>query len=405
MNVVFLSPGFPPEMPYFTKGLAEVGAKVIGMGDQPEGALPEMTRKHLAAYVQVRSFSDEGALVDEARRLASKAKVDRIECLWEPLMIAAAKMREALGLPGMTVEETIPFRDKEVMKRVLDAAGIRTPRHANAHTVAQVREAAVGIGYPLVVKPIAGAGSADTYRINDARELEQVVPLLGHVPEVSVEEFVEGEDYTFDTICAGGKILYFNISFYRPRALESRMNAWVSQQTLSRRDLDSPELASGRKMGLAVLDALHFKTGFTHMEWYRKPSGEAIFGEIGARSPGARTVDVMNFASDLDLFRGWAEAVCWGTFSQPIVRKYNSAAIFKRAAGEGRIRRYEGLDRLLSEIGQNICAIELSPIGTPKKDWKKSVIADGFLMVRHPDLETTMRLADRVGTELQLVAG
>ena len=41
-------------------------------------------------------------------------------------MILAARMRETLGLPGMTVEETVPFRDKEKMKQVLDAAGIRS---------------------------------------------------------------------------------------------------------------------------------------------------------------------------------------------------------------------------------------------------------------------------------------
>jgi biotin carboxylase len=305
----------------------------------------------------------------------------------------------------MTVQETIPYRDKEVMKKVLDAAGIRTPKHGNAHTVAQVWEAAERIGFPLVVKPIAGAGSADTYRVNDRKELEAVIPRLGHVPEVSVEEFVEGQDFTFDTICAHGRILFYNISFYRPRALESRMNEWISQQTLSVRNVDSPDFASGREMGLNVLKALHFQAGFTHMEWYRKADGEAVFGEIGARSPGARTVDVMNFATDLDLFRAWAEAVCWGRISQPILRKYNSAAIFKRARGEGRIRAYEGLQRLLAEIGPYVCAVELSPIGAPKKDWRRSVIADGFLVVRHPELQTTMQLADRVGTDLQLVAG
>ena len=35
----------------------------------------------------------------------------------------------------MTVEQTLPFRDKELMKQVLDAAGIRTPRHASTSTV------------------------------------------------------------------------------------------------------------------------------------------------------------------------------------------------------------------------------------------------------------------------------
>ena len=66
----------------------------------------------------------------------------------------------------MTVEQTLPFRDKELMKQVLDAAGIRTPRHASSATVAGIYEAAERIGYPLIIKPIAGAGSADTYRVD-----------------------------------------------------------------------------------------------------------------------------------------------------------------------------------------------------------------------------------------------
>src|SRR5207247_7287910 len=112
-----------------------------------------------------------------------------------------------------------PSRDKGRMKQVLDGEGIRTPRHARAATVSAVREAAERLGYPLIVKPIAGAGSADTYRVNDRAELEAVLGRLGHVPEVSVEEFIDGEELTFDTICAGGEILYENVSWYRPKPL------------------------------------------------------------------------------------------------------------------------------------------------------------------------------------------
>ena len=41
MDVLMFSPGFPAEMPYFTRGLAEVGARVWGIGDQPEVMIPE----------------------------------------------------------------------------------------------------------------------------------------------------------------------------------------------------------------------------------------------------------------------------------------------------------------------------------------------------------------------------
>ncbi|MCA9752935.1 MAG: ATP-grasp domain-containing protein [Gemmatimonadetes bacterium] len=404
MNVLMLSPGFPVEQPHFTAGLAEVGANVIGMGDQPQAALPERARNALSAYVQVRSLTDEAHLLEEVKKVADKVRLDRIETLWEPVMVAAARCREALGISGLTVDETIPFRDKEIMKQRLDAAGIRTPRHGNAHTVAEVRAHAERIGFPLIVKPIAGAGSQDTYRVDDAHQLEEVLPKLRHVEEVSVEEFIDGEDYTFDTVCVDGHVEYFNIAFYRPRALVCREHHWMSQQTICRRDVDSHHVAQGREMGFAVLKALGFRTGFTHMEWYRKPNGEAVFGEIAARAPGVRTVDLMNFACDLDLYRGWAEAVCHGRFSQPVVRKYHSAGVFKRANGEGIVRRIDGLDRILTEMGHHITAVDLTPVGAPRKNWRTSVIGDGYVMMRHPDLETVLEMADRVATEVQLYA-
>jgi biotin carboxylase len=405
VNVLLISPGYPPEMPFFTRGLAQVGARVIGVGDQHENALPAMAREHLAAYIGIGGFSDESAAVAEILSRTSGVRIDRVECLWEPLMILAARLRERLGLPGMTVAQTIPFRDKEEMKRVLDAAGIRTPRHARATTARQVREAVERIGYPAIVKPIAGAGSSDTHRIDDAGGLEAALAAVRHVPEVSVEEFVDAEEYTFDTVCAGGKILFYNICWYRPRPLVSKQLEWVSPQTVALRNPDVPELAGGRAMGTAVLRAMKFTDGFTHMEWYRKADGEVVFGEIAARPAGGRTVDVMNFSCDIDLFRGWAEAVCHGRITQPIERRYNAASIFKRAQGKGRIRRIEGLGHLLAEYGTHIPVVDLLPLGAPRRDWQQTLISDGMMIVRHPELSTTIEIADRVATELQLIAG
>jgi hypothetical protein len=48
------------------------------------------------------------------------------------------------------------------------------------------------------------------------------------VPEVSVEEFIDAEEYTFDTISAGGRIEYHNVCWYRPRPLAMKQLEWVS---------------------------------------------------------------------------------------------------------------------------------------------------------------------------------
>jgi biotin carboxylase len=404
MNVLFLSPGYPPEMPKFVRGLAQAGARVIGLGDQSERALPPDARDHLAAYVQGPGFADEVRLVEEAVKIAEHVRIDRVVSLWEPLMIAAARITEAIGAQGMSVDETVPFRDKEEMKRRLDAHGIRTPRHARARSVAEVEEALARIGYPAIVKPIAGAGSADTFRLDDEAAWHAAKPKLRHVPEVSVEEFIDGEEYTFDTICGGGNVLFHNICWYRPRPLLARQLEWVSPQTVALREPDAPELAAGKALGLAVLTALNFREGFTHMEWYKKADGEVVFGEIGARPPGAFTVDLMNYASDIDLFRGFGDALVHARFPQPITRKYNAISIFKRAQGQGTIRRIEGLGPLLSEFGPHVAALDLLPVGAQRRDWKQTLISDGMVIVRHPDLQTAMHMADRIGMELQMVA-
>jgi len=141
------------------------------------------------------------------------------------------------------------------------------------------------------------------------------------------------------------------------------------------------------------------------MEWFRTRSGEAVFGEIAARPPGALSVDLMNFACDIDTYTGWAEASCHGRLSQPVERRYNAAVIFKRAAGSGRIERIQGLDRLVARYRSHIVAVDLLPPGAPRRNWKQTLLSDGHVILRHPDLQATLEMADRVGTDLQLYAG
>ncbi len=404
MNVVMLSPGFPDDMPHFTRGLASVGARVLGVGDQAVDALQPEVREALADYLRVESLWDEQRLANDLRGWLRGRSIDRVECLWEPGMSVAATLRQVFGVPGLTPERTRPLRDKVAMKDVLARAGVRVPHHAGARTGHEVRAAAERIGFPLIVKPIAGAGAADTYRVDGPDDLDQVIGAIRHVPEVDVEEFITGDEHTFDTITIGGHVVYENVGWYRPPPLVARQNPWMSPQAVCIRDIAMPELDDGRKMGRKVIQTLGFETGITHMEWFRTATGEAVFGEIGGRAPGGRLTHAMNYASDIDLFRGWAEAVCHGRFTEPVDRRYNAAVVFKRAEGEGRIERIEGLQGLLARYGDNVAHIDLVPVGAPRRDWRQVVTGDGWVVVRHPELQTTLEIADAFGTKLRMFA-
>ncbi|MEJ2258084.1 MAG: hypothetical protein P8X98_14020, partial [Woeseiaceae bacterium] len=136
----------------------------------------------------------------------------------------------------------------------------------------------------------------------------------------------------------------------------------------------------------------------------RKADGEVVFGEIGARPPGAHQVDQMKFACDFDVFRAWASAMTQGRLDADIERHYNVATIYKRAQGIGRITHVEGADELQRRFGEWVVWNTLLPPGAPRRDWLRTLVSDGFIMLRHPELDQTLEMADAVASGLHLFA-
>lgn len=405
MDVVFIAPAYPQEMPEFTRGLAEVGARVHGIGDSPVSQLSPKVRDALTSYLQVPRLLDEDDVLARATEWLRGRNVDRVESLWEPTVLLAARMRERFGVPGMSVDTIRGFRDKQIMKERIHAAGLRVPAAARCRTNTEVRDVAEHIGYPLIVKPIDGAGSANTYRVDSEEELDRILPRLARVPEVSTEEFIDGEEFTYDTICIDGQPVYENVAQYLPRPLIARTVHDISPVICTVRNLDQPAIQAGLELGRGVLKALGMGTGFTHLEWYLKKNGEVVFGEVGCRVGGARLIDQMNFTSDCDLYREWARAVCWHAFEADATRKYNAAIVFKRARGQGRIQRIEGLSEFVARNRQAVCAVELLPVGANRRDWTQTLVSDGYVIVRHPDWGQALRIAKDAADNIRLYAG
>ena len=404
MRVVFLAPIYPPEMIEYTRGLAEVGAKVFGVGDTPREALPARVKPYLHDYLQVPRIMAEEDVMDRVTAWLRGKSIDRVLANWEPLVILAARLRERWGMPGMSVDAVTGFRDKQLMKERVAAAGLRVPRSRRVRTESETRAAAEEFGYPLIVKPIAGAGSADTYKAETAKELDEILVKMRGVGEASCEEYIDGEEFTFDTVCVDGKPAYENVAQYLPKPIEMRSLEWVSPVIITVRDMKLAKIQGGIALGRKVLGALGMGTGFTHMEWFLTPKGEAVFGEIGCRPGGAHIVDQMNYTSDIDLFREWARVSCWGTFEADATRKYNAGIVFKRAFGQGRITRIEGLGDWLRTCGHAVVEEKLLRPGTPRRNWKHTLLSDGHVLVRHPDWETAYRMSFAAANEIRMFA-
>ena len=96
MNVLFLGPTYPPEMHQYTRGLYEVGAKVYGVADTPKAGLTPELKKHIHDYLQVPRIMDDEDVMKRVLAWVKGKKIHAVWTNWEPLIMCAAKLREAL---------------------------------------------------------------------------------------------------------------------------------------------------------------------------------------------------------------------------------------------------------------------------------------------------------------------
>lgn len=82
-DVVFLQPVYPPEMQQFARGLSEAGARVWGVGDSSEKAIPDSLGKHLSGYLRVPRIMDEDDVIRRVEAWLGGRRPDAVEACWE----------------------------------------------------------------------------------------------------------------------------------------------------------------------------------------------------------------------------------------------------------------------------------------------------------------------------------
>ena len=100
MNVLIISPGYPADMPEFTRGLAECGARVFGVGDQRRRRCRSWCAGRCANTCRYRRCGTAAVSSPSCSERLRGHELDRIECLWEPGIMLAAELREHFGVAG-----------------------------------------------------------------------------------------------------------------------------------------------------------------------------------------------------------------------------------------------------------------------------------------------------------------
>ncbi|HET6654347.1 MAG TPA: hypothetical protein VFH10_17050 [Nocardioides sp.] len=364
---------------------------------------PEL-RDRLAGHWRVDNALDPRQIAEGVAGLSRQmGRVERLVAALEQLQVPLAQVREAMGIEGMDVDTAINVRDKPRMKEVLRAAGVPCARHALVHDAAQARSFAAEVGFPLVAKPPAGAGSQATYRLDDGASLDGwlgVVSPSGDAPSL-LEEFLVGEEHTFDSVTIGGETVWSSIADYHPPPLEVLRNPWIQWTVLLPRDTSGPEYAGIHEVGPAALRALGVTDALTHMEWFRRPDGSVAVSEVAARPPGAQLTSMHGYAHDFDIYTSWARLVVLGSFDVP-ERQFAAGTAYLRGMGRGRVRAVHGVDELNRQIGHLVVESRLPRQG---EEAGTDYTGQGYVMVRDPDTDVVRDALRRVinGTRVELV--
>ena len=405
MNVILVEPAFPYNQREFARGLAAAGARVIGIGERPVSHLDPELAGWLAHYEQVSSVVNEPALLQAVRRIQQRVRIDRMEATVEAHIMSAAQVREAAGIPGTSVQTAWLCRDKPTMKEALRQAGVPCAQSTSAEDLAGARDFAANVGFPLIVKPRAGAGASGTRRVDNVAELDAALNAagVGRGASVALEEFIEGHEGFIDTIAVGGKVAHEFISHYFPGVLVAMRERWISPQIVATNRLDAEGYAEVRAMARRVIEVLGIGTSATHMEWFFGPKG-LKFSEIGCRPPGVGQWDVYAAANEFDIYREWAMAIVHGRPSQQPSRRYACGMIALRPDRDGRIAGYEGAERVFDKFGEWIVASHLPPPGTPTQPVEAGYMANAWIRIRHPDYDYLRAMMDSIGETLKVRA-
>jgi hypothetical protein len=289
------------------------------------------------------------------------------------------------------------------MKTVLAAAGIPCARHRLVTGPDEALGFADQVGFPLVAKPPAGAGAQATYRLDDLGALRSwlaALPPRADAPGL-LEEFLVGEEHTFDSISVGGQTVWASISDYLPPPLEVLRNPWIQWTVLLPRELTDPRYAEIMKVAPAALSALGVRDGLSHMEWFRRPDGSVAVSEVGARPPGAQLSSMLGYVHDVDFYRLWTELVILDRFVPP-ERKFAAGTAYLRGQGRGRVRAVRGVEQLQRRIGHLVVEAKLPEPGQPASAGYEG---EGYVIVRHPETEVVRDALAQIvdGIRIELV--
>lgn len=297
----------------------------------------------------------------------------RIVATSELDIIRAANLRHKLGIVGQNIESAIAFRDKVVMKTILQNKKIDVPQFIALDNPIRLYEFIEENGFPIVIKPRMGMGGRDTTILNNITELKEYLK-KGIPTGMMAETFIFGEMYHINGLIINYKPEYISIGKYVNDCLDFQEKKGTGS-TITSPDSDMYLLL--KNYINEVIDCLPSpQFSAFHCEVFITPDNQVIFCEIASRAAGGRITEAIRQTFGLDINEAFVRLTAGLNVEVPSIQEKPS-----KLHGEYEIPKNKGI-------------LEFIPNELPF-EWITEYICKGKIGKRYDDMLT---VSDGIGS-------
>jgi len=363
-NFIFISPNFPLTYWRFCRELKNNGLRVLGIGDCPYDELTWEQKESMHEYYKVSSLENYDEVFRAVAFFTYKyGKIDWLESNNEYWLERDAKLRTEFHITsGFQETDMERTRYKSGMKAYYAKAGIPTARYHLVHGLAEAKEFANKVGYPVVVKPDNGVGASATYKLRADEEVDFFFATKDNSIQYIMEEFVNGEVRTYDAIIDSKGEPVFESGNVTCDSLMDVVNEAKDSIFYIVKDLPDVMKELGRK----TVKAFGVKSRFVHFEYFVLKADQEglgkkgdIFGlEVNMRPPGGYAPELANFANSVDVYKIWADMIAFDSTLVPMNGPHYFCGFCGRRDGKNYKMNH---DDIMREFGHKMKLVGRTP--------------------------------------------
>ena len=357
-NFIFISPNFPTNYWQFCRELKNNGMNVLGIGDQPYDELKPELKDSLNEYYKVGSLENYDEVFKAVAFFTFKyGKIDWLESNNEYWLMRDAQLRTEFNITtGPKIQDMRKIKFKSAMKEYYAKAGLPTARWHIVEGLEDALDFAHTVGYPVVVKPDNGVGANNTYKLSSDEDLAFFMDHKGDEVYI-MEEYVRGYVQTFDAIVDSKGQPLFESGNITPESIMDIVND--NRDSTYYLVKDVPE--NIRSAGLRTVKAFGVKSRFIHLEFFVLSEDQAGLGkkgdvlglEVNMRPAGGYTPDMYNYSQETDVYKIWADMVCFDKNTKPTGAHHYCAFYGRRDGTRYKLDDYEIMMKYAGHIVMN----------------------------------------------------